>query len=104
VLSWLVTQLTMSFTVVPFIILSFSGSVHVWSHVYYYGLVGVFASLAFFHSPGRALLVRQLRKRQSQQKPQVSQVVSQDNVREPTLGLPGDPEREVNEAVKEVKS
>lgn len=48
--------------------------------------------------------MRQLRKRQSQQKPQVSQVVSQDNVREPTLGLPGDPEREVNEAVKEVKS
>lgn len=90
----------MSFTVVPFIILSFSGSIHLWSHVYFYGIVGVFTSLAFFHSPGKTFLIKQLNKRNE---PQVSQVASQDNSREPTLGLPNDPEKEIEEAMNEIK-
>jgi lysophospholipid acyltransferase len=36
-MEWLATQLTLSFTVIPFIILNFDGSFTVWSRVYFYG-------------------------------------------------------------------
>ncbi|KAJ5715089.1 uncharacterized protein N7483_012270 [Penicillium malachiteum] len=43
--SWAATQLTLGFTVMPFILLSFSESMAVWSRVYFYGIIGTIGSL-----------------------------------------------------------
>ncbi|KAJ5092296.1 Lysophospholipid acyltransferase [Penicillium alfredii] len=101
ILSWLATQLTLSFTVLPFILLSFGDSITGWSRVYFYGIVGTAVSLAVFASPAKAYLISQLKRRN---RPHVPRTVSQESVRPPTLGLPNDPERDFDEAVQEMMS
>lgn len=91
----------MSFVVLPFITLSFTGSVGVWAHVYFYGIVGVFSSLAFFASPAKAILVKKLKKRNT---PYIPRTASQENIRAPALGLPNDPGRDIDEAVQEIRA
>ncbi|KAL2271685.1 hypothetical protein VTJ83DRAFT_1056 [Remersonia thermophila] len=62
--SWLTTQLAFSFAVAPFLILEFRGSFRAWSRVYFYGLVGTAALMAFFTVPGtKAPLKKALEKR-----------------------------------------
>lgn len=63
VASYLATQLAFSFTVMPFVLLSFSASATAWARVYIYCIVGVAASMAFFASPGKAWLKQQLAAR-----------------------------------------
>ena len=99
ILSWVVTQLTLSFAVAPFIMLSFRTSIAVWSSVYYYGAIGTLGSVAFFASPAKALVVRRLKLRS---KPQPGKTVAQEPAGPPTLGLPNDPGREFDEAVQEI--
>lgn len=89
----------LSFVVLPFVILSFGDSITVWSHVYFYGIVCTFASLAFFASPAKALLIKQIKLR-NKRAPLTS---AQETARPPTLGLPNDPEREFEEAVQEIR-
>lgn len=101
VVSWLTTQLILSFSVVPFIVLYFSDSILVWARLYFYGLVAVMASIAFFASPAKGYLIRELKKRN---KPEVSRAISHESVGEPALGLPNDPAREIDEAVREIAS
>lgn len=96
VASWFVTQLIMSFTVAPFVLLSFSGTITVWSHVYFYGIVSVASATAFFASPARAYLNAQQKKRS---RPALVRTVSADA---PVLGLPSDLEKEVDDAIKEI--
>ncbi|KAJ5552859.1 hypothetical protein N7513_004517 [Penicillium frequentans] len=99
--SWAATQLTLGFTVMPFVLLSFSDSMAVWSRVYFYGIVWTMASLVAFasFSPIRAALVSRLKRRN---RPHMMRTVSQETVRPPTLGLPNDPERDFDEAVQEI--
>lgn len=99
--SWAATQLTLGFTVMPFVLLSFSDSMAVWSRVYFYGIVWTMISLVAFasFSPIRAALVSNLKRRN---RPHVMRTVSQEAVRPPTLGLPNDPERDFDEAVQEI--
>ncbi|KAJ5701525.1 hypothetical protein N7488_009073 [Penicillium malachiteum] len=99
--SWAATQLTLGFTVMPFILLSFSESMAVWSRVYFYGIVGTIGSLLVFASPVKGYLIANLKRRN---RPHVMRTVSQETVRPPTLGLPNDPERDFDEAVQEIKS
>lgn len=101
ILSWVATQLTLGFAVLPFILLSFGDSMTVWSRVYFYGIVCTLGSIAVFASPVKALLVSKLKRRN---RPHVARTVSQETVRPPTLGLPSDPERDFDEAVQEVKA
>ncbi|GAM40820.1 membrane bound O-acyltransferase [Talaromyces pinophilus] len=96
VVSWFVTQLIMSFTVAPFVLLSFKGTIAVWGHVYFYGIVSVAAATAFFASPARAYLSSQQKKRS---RPALARTVSGDT---PVLGLPNDLEKEVDDAIKEI--
>lgn len=98
--SWLATQLTLSFAVLPFVILGFGDSMTVWSRVYFYGIIGTIGSLIFFASPAKALLNNRLKRRN---RPHVMRTVSQETVRPPTLGLPNDPERDFDEAVAEIR-
>ncbi|KAJ9301409.1 hypothetical protein DTO271G3_1544 [Paecilomyces variotii] len=99
--TWFATQVTMSFVVLPFIILSFTGSVGVWAHVYFYGIIGVFSTIGFFASPAKAILVKRLKKRNV---PHIPRTASQETLRAPTLGLPHDPARDFDEAVQEIRS
>ncbi|KAA8643215.1 hypothetical protein EYZ11_003105 [Aspergillus tanneri] len=101
VFSWLVTQITLSFTVMPFIFLSFGTSISVWQSVYFYGIVGNVASLAFFASPAKGLLARKLKSRN---KPPMARSSSTESLHQPTLGLPSDAIQEFDEAVQEIRS
>lgn len=61
--SWAVTQAAFSFTVAPFILLTFERCITCWARVYFYCIFGTVASLAFFASPGKAWLKRRIEKR-----------------------------------------
>lgn len=103
ILSWLATQLTLSFTVIPFIILDFDDSFTAWSRVYFYGIINIIVSLVGFasFSPLRKYLVSELKRRN---RPHVPRTASSESVRPPDLGLPNDPERDFDEAVAEIKA
>ncbi|KAL9093261.1 MAG: hypothetical protein Q9165_004002 [Trypethelium subeluteriae] len=97
--TWLITQLSFAFTTAPFVLLSFESSFKVWARVYFYCVIGVIASLGFLASPGKSYLQKEIKKRTT--RPKVERVQSQDS--QPVLGLPSDPEKEVNEAIEEIK-
>lgn len=102
-LSWLATQLTLSFAAAPFIILNFEKAYTVWSRVYFYGIINCAVSLLAFasFSPLKSYLISQLKRRS---RPQVARTASTETVYPPDLGLPNDPERDFDEIVAEIKS
>ncbi|OLN81525.1 Lysophospholipid acyltransferase [Colletotrichum chlorophyti] len=104
--SYVVTQLGMSFTVAPFLVLEFSGSITVWSRVYFYAIVGTIISMAFFASPAKQMLRKQLEERQGKAGAKLTRTISQDSLsgREPVLGVSADPQREIDEAMQEIKA
>ncbi|KAI5307685.1 lysophospholipid acyltransferase [Ascosphaera atra] len=111
-LSWLATQLTLSFCVAPFIALRLDASLQIWSRLYFYGILNVIASAIFFSAGGKQLLKNQLSKRtvrklkQREKEELVKEVGEADGgippQEQPILGLPEDMERDINEAVWEV--
>ncbi|PLB49501.1 MBOAT family protein [Aspergillus steynii IBT 23096] len=101
IVSWLVTQITLSFTVMPFIFLSFKTSIGVWRSVYFYGIIGNAASLAFFASPAKGYLIQKLKVRN---KPQMTRTSSTESMHQPTLGLPSDAIQEFDDAVQEIRA
>ena len=105
-LSYLVTQLTFSFATTPFLILNFSGSLEVWRRLYFYPVIGIIASMAFFASPGKIYLQKKLEARQKPVGAKMVRNLSQDGLsgREPVLGVSLDPERDMNEVVEEIKA
>lgn len=96
---WLLTQLTFSFTVAPFVLLDLGDCLAVWGAVYFYAVVWIAASLAFFASPGKGYLIKQLKKR-GDGRPPPKRMESSDK---PILGMPSDPEKAVREAVDEIR-
>ncbi|KAG8630711.1 hypothetical protein KVT40_002330 [Elsinoe batatas] len=127
-LSYLLTQVSFSFCVAPFILLEIGDSLVVWARVYFYAVVGVLACSAFLLSPGKAYLSQQVKKHTAsgpsvagqtvvdklpkflpegmvgrepgQARPGLSRESSQ---RLPTyLGLPNDPGEEWDEMVDEI--
>jgi len=63
VASWLVTQTAFCFVTAPFVLLGFSDSIKAWARVYFYCIVGVGLSMAFFASPAKAMLIKKMNKR-----------------------------------------
>ncbi|KAJ0165024.1 Lysophospholipid acyltransferase [Colletotrichum tanaceti] len=106
ILSYFVTQVGMSFAVAPFLILEFSGSVQAWARVYFYTIVGTMLSMAFFASPAKQMLKKQLEQRQGKAGAKLTRTLSQDSLsgREPVLGVSADPQREIDEAMEEIKA
>ncbi|KAI2936451.1 hypothetical protein CBS63078_962 [Aspergillus niger] len=100
IMSWFVTQVTLSFTVMPFIFLGFSKSIGVWQSVYFYGIVGNLLSIAFFASPAKGILIKKLKARN---RPHVTRSTSSDTLQQPTLGLPSDAVQAFDEAVQEIR-
>lgn len=94
------TQLAFSFTTAPFVILALPASILVWYRVYFYGVIGTAASVAFFASPGKAWLIQKLKKRNQSALQRVS---SREMIEHPLMGLPGDPAGDIDEAVREIR-
>ncbi|PGH06624.1 lysophospholipid acyltransferase [Blastomyces parvus] len=101
ILSWLTTQLALSFIAAPFVILHFKPSIHVWSSVYYYGIVGIAASQAFFSSPAKGYLVKRLKARGGPVSRPPAGV--REPSEQPVLGLPPNPGQDIEDAVNEIK-
>ncbi|KAF1974528.1 MBOAT-domain-containing protein [Bimuria novae-zelandiae CBS 107.79] len=126
IFTWLLTQVVFAYTVAPFILLSFSATMLVWSRVYFYALIGVAFSFAAF---SRSLPIRHhLQKMQAARQPSSStediEKIAKEEVeadlrrrqsalsvnsdassvrKAPTLGIADDPEAEIDEIVREVK-
>jgi len=69
----------------------------VWSRVYFYVVFGAAASMAFFASPAKVWLIKKLKARNQ------SALQPKENIEHPLMGLPSDPGRDIDEAVKEIK-
>lgn len=127
--SMIVTQLTFSFVAAPFLILSFSGSLLAWSRVYFYAVIGTAVSMAFFASPAKKVLRKKLEERAARagavsgpatsgsssasdagKEPaaravEIKRTGSTESMANlPVLGMSQDPERELDEAIDEIKS
>jgi len=102
IFSWFITQVSFAFTVSPFITLYLNASIQVWARVYFYAIIGVVLSFAFLQSPGKAWLQSQVKKRTVAPRPGMERMKSVERM--PTLGMPDDPEKEIEEIVIEVKA
>jgi len=98
------TQLAFSYIPVPFLVLSFAGSVKVWSRLYFFVHVVLIVCMAFFNSPGKAWLIAQQKKRIG--KAELRRNASSDNLgekgRSGPMGLPDDPSADLEEIRKEM--
>lgn len=97
--------------VVPFLVLSFQGSIEVWSRLYYFAIIGVGLAVLFFASPAKGFLrknieLRQAKGRFSAQRPSISRSASTDSLASGhhMLGVSPDLERDVTEMVEEIKA
>ena len=98
VVCWFVTQLAFSFATAPFVILGFNDSITAWARVYFYCIVGTAASMAFFASPAKQILVKRLNK---QNHPHVLQRTKSEE-RIPHLGMMDT--EEIDQAIDEIKA
>lgn len=97
ILSYLATQTAFCFTTAPFVLLTLSNSLRVWARVYFYAVIGVAASMAFFASPAKSWLIKRLEERNQ---PALKRAESFEH---PLMGLPSDPAGDIDEAVKEIR-
>ncbi|KAL8370412.1 hypothetical protein RB595_000677 [Gaeumannomyces hyphopodioides] len=114
VFSYLVTQLTFTFATTPFLLLAMDTSLLVWARVYFYAIGGIIASMTFFASPAKSMLRKKLEERQVKASgtnggkgrgAALERTSSTDSInRLPVLGISGDPAREMDEAMAEIKS
>ncbi|CAG8952032.1 hypothetical protein HYFRA_00000768 [Hymenoscyphus fraxineus] len=102
--SWLITQTAFCFVTAPFVLLTLPASFLVWARVYFYAAVGTALATAFFSSPAKGMLVRKLNARAGT--PQLKKSTSQDSLakHEPVLGLPAEPQQDIEELVGELKA
>lgn len=104
VVSWLITQLTFTFMVIPFQFLTLPDTAKVWARIYFYGVIGMASCFVFLNSPGKGMLVKQLKARS---KPGLERTTSARSVStgdmQSTLGLPHDPDFEMQQIMKGVK-
>jgi lysophospholipid acyltransferase len=101
-----VTQLTFSFVVGPFVTLTLPASLLVWSRVYFYAIIGTALATGFFASPGRGYLIKQLKKRSGETGAKMTRTKSQESItgNQPVLGLPPNPDRDFREMLNEVQA
>ena len=114
--TYVITQLAFCFTTVPFVILTLPDSLLVWGRVYFYTIVGVIFSMAFFASPAKTWLINKQKARSAgpakasdatkpglKKEDSTTSVLGSDPSKYPQLlGLPEDPEKDVEEAIREV--
>ena len=108
-LSYLTTQLAFCFTTAPFVLLSLPDSLLVWTRVYFYCILGVAASLAFFSSPAKKMLLQKLDARAKAAgatgREGLHRTASETSLpKHPSHGISDDPEGDIQEAVKEIRA
>lgn len=96
------TQLTFSYVAAPFLALSLKGSIKIWAHVYFVVHLGIAASMLFFGSPGKKWLVERQQKRIGRAKLREEIVMEMETMG--VLGLPENPEKDLEELAKEMMS
>ena len=101
--TYLVTQSMFCFTTAPFVILTLTDSLKVWSRVYFYAILAVAASTGFFASPAKVWLIRRQKTRARPGGATVATHASATEDNAPVLGLPNDPKGEVDEAMQEIQ-
>jgi lysophospholipid acyltransferase len=76
----------------------------VWARVYFYAVIGTALSTAFFASPAKAFLITKLNERAGSPGP-LKRTQSQESManKEPVLGLPSNPQEDLEELVLEVR-
>lgn len=99
-LGYVATQLAFCFTTAPFVILGWNDSLKCWARVYFYAVIGVGISTAFFASPAKKILASRLDTRNH---PHLRKTVAEETQHPPSLGLPNDPGREIDDAIDEIK-
>jgi lysophospholipid acyltransferase len=107
IFTWFITQTAFAFAVSCFIILDFKACIIVWARVYFYALFGLAVCYGFLQSPGRAWLQKQVKQRTAEAeaaKPGIERAKSAERLPMLGLGMPDDPEAEVDAIVKEVKA
>jgi lysophospholipid acyltransferase len=105
IFSYLATQLSFSFVVAPFVLLTLPASFLVWTRVYFYAVIGLALCYGFFASPGKILLAKKLNERAGGTGAQLKRTHSAESLaqKEPVLGLPPDPQADLEELMGEVK-
>lgn len=99
ILSWLITQVSFSFMVAPFVLLTLPKSLLLWGRVYYYGVVGVALGMAFFASPAKVWL-----KSMSKSPASAAEVPqSNDQLIAPVLKMPSHPQADMRQTMKDIK-
>ncbi|KAG8532047.1 uncharacterized protein KY384_003684 [Bacidia gigantensis] len=100
-MSYIATQTAFCFTTAPFVLLTLPDSILVWARVYFYTVIGVILSTAFFASPGKLWLIKRLKARNQSAVPKAQkEKIHQQQL----LGLPEDPGADIGEVVAEIKS
>jgi lysophospholipid acyltransferase len=81
-----------------------SASFLVWARVYFYAVIGTALSTAFFASPAKAFLITKLSERAGSNGT-LKRTHSQESIasKEPVLGLPPNPQEDLEELVSEVR-
>lgn len=104
--TYLVTQLTFTFTTLPFLILGFGDSLGAWANVNFYAFAWTLAAMAFFASPGKAVLKRRLESRQGKASARLKRTTSTESLSgmEPILGISKEPDEDIAEAVSEFRA
>jgi lysophospholipid acyltransferase len=100
------TQVIFAFVTAPFLILSLSDSLVVWSRVYFYGILATALSMAFFVSPGKQRLRSMVEERHRRRGAKLTRTASHESLtsREPLLGVSADPERDISEVMTELRA
>jgi len=87
------------------LLLSGADTLRAWASVYFYCIIGVAVSLAFFSSPGKAYLKQQLSKRSNKLQSKMPRNASSESLvhQGGAMGLPDDPEADLDEIMDEVR-
>jgi lysophospholipid acyltransferase len=86
------------------VLLTLPASFLVWARVYFYAAIGTALSTAFFASPAKAFLIKKLNERAGTNT--LKRTHSQESLasKEPVLGLPSEPQEDLEEMVSEIKA
>jgi len=74
--------------------------------VYFYAVIGTALSTAFFASPAKVYLAKKLNKRSGANGAGLHRTQGQESLEhtDPVLGLPPDPQKDLEEVVQEVRA
>src|ERR1700753_1954261 len=102
IFSWVITQVSFTFVMTPFLLLEVSKAWEVWRRLYFYDIFGVDVCMAFFASPAKGILVQRLKARM--ERPELARAKSDSGNDQVMFGVPVDAEAELQEIVAEVRA